>query len=147
MAHFTVTSSFWLRPSSYLHHSFILRRSHLLPDQLPGEHTGLPPYAGSVHSSICLQSHGFTHFTLTHSHLVGKSMVVGHILMVHTCSFNVHQSHRPDSRHPSLLFTKLGITHIYVDHSTVGIVMYAIPMGAIPFGWSPIHVLTRLMIT
>ena len=40
---------------------------------------------GAVHPSIWLQSHTFTHFT--HSYLVGRGMVVGHILMVHICSF------------------------------------------------------------
>ena len=39
---------------------------------------------GAVPPSICLQSHTFTHFT--HSYLVGRSMVFGHILTVHPCS-------------------------------------------------------------
>ena len=43
------------------------------------------------------------------------------------------------------VFTKLGATHIYVEHSSAGH-SYASHFGAMPVGQSPIHVLTRLMI-
>ena len=83
--HFTVTNSFWLRASSFVCHSYILRRSHLLPDQLPVEHTGLLSHVGQC---LLLSSIRATHLVIshTHSYLVGRSMVVGHIPMVHTCS-------------------------------------------------------------
>ena len=66
MALFTVTSSFWLRPSSFLCHSFILRRSHLLPDQLPGEHTGLPSHVGSAPPLSAFRA---THLLISHTHI------------------------------------------------------------------------------
>ena len=63
-----------------------MRGSHPLPDQLPGEHTGCMPQAvhrSSTYSCLhCCHSH-------THSHMVtaDRSIVVGHVPMVHTCSF------------------------------------------------------------
>ena len=83
---FTVTSSFWLRPSSFL---------------------VIPLYWGGATSSqinslwsiwVCHLMWGsasiyppsepyiYSFHTFTNSYQVGKSMVVGHILMVHTCS-------------------------------------------------------------
>ena len=69
-----------LRPITYLCHTS-RRRSHPLPDQLPREHTG--PQA-SCSAGPSLQSPSYTH-----SHMVNadRNMVVGHILMVHTCSY------------------------------------------------------------
>ena len=65
-----------------------MRRSHPLPDQLPGEHTGPQASCGAdplfYNHLQCCHSH-------THSHMVtiflDRSMVVGHVPMVHTCSF------------------------------------------------------------
>ena len=63
-----------------------MRGSHLLPDQLPGEHTGYMPQAARRSSWYnrlhCCHSH-------THSHMVtaDRSMVVGYVPTVHTCSF------------------------------------------------------------
>ena len=51
-------------------HSLFVRRSHLLPDQLPRDHTGmgfLPQYVNLRHP--------------------GRSMVVGHVPMICICSF------------------------------------------------------------
>ena len=45
--------------------------------------------------------------TLIHMVTVDRSMVVGQVPMVHTCSFYVHQSYRHDSTHPGL-FTSWG---------------------------------------
>ena len=59
--------------------------------------------------------------------------------------FNVCQSHRHDSTHPSLFFTKLGTTRIYVECSTAG-PSHISHYGAMLAGQSPIHVLTMLMI-
>ena len=95
---------------------------------------------GTVPPSICLQSHTFTHFT--HSYLVGQSMVVGHIPMVHTL-FDVHQSHRNDSTHPSVFYPVR--YHSYIGEAHLGIVTYH-TFRAVLVGQSPIHVLTRLMI-
>ena len=114
---FTMTSSFWLRPSSFLCHSFILRRSPLLSDQFPGWHTGLPSHVGQCLPLICLQSHTFTHFT--YSYLVGRSMVVGHNLMFHTCSL-MCTNHMDMTAHTPAVFTKSGTTHIYMACSTAG---------------------------
>ena len=63
-----------------------MRRSHPLPDQLPGEHTGPQTSYGA---DPPLQLPSVLPLTHTHSHMVTKdrSMVVGHFLMVHTCSF------------------------------------------------------------
>ena len=119
---FTVTSSIWLRPSSFLFHSFILRRSHLLPDQLPGEHTDLPPHVGqclplSAFRSLHLQiSHTHTH---THSCLVGRSMVAGYIPMVHMCSL-MCTNHIDMTAHTPASFTQSGTTCIYMEHGTAG---------------------------
>ena len=47
--------------------------------------------------------------------------------------------------HTPAYFTKLGTTHIYVECSTAGPSNVS-HYGAMPAGWSPIHVLTGLMI-
>ena len=60
----------------------MLRGSHPLPDQLPGEHTGPPS-----HARQCLFHSALVSSTHAHSLIVDRSMVVGHILMDHTCSF------------------------------------------------------------
>ena len=72
---------------------------------------------GAVPSSICLQSHAFTQFT--HSYLIGRSMVVGHILMVHTYSL-MCTNHIDMTAHTPAFFNKSGTTHIYVEQSTAG---------------------------
>ena len=64
---------------------------------------------GALPPSMYLQSHIFTHL-LTHSFLLGRSMVVGHIPIVHTCSL-ICQSHRHDN---PAFFTELGTTYIYI---------------------------------
>ena len=61
-----------------------MRGSHPLPDQLPGEHTGPHHTLCSIPSNNCLQC---CH-TYTHSLMVDRrSTVVGHVPMVHMCSF------------------------------------------------------------
>ena len=81
----------------------ILRGSHPLPDQLPGEYTGPPSHMKQYLFLFGLSmQHSFTHSLMT-----DRSMVVGHVPMYHTCSFHAHQSHRDDSTHPSL-FTSWG---------------------------------------
>ena len=60
----------------------LLRGSHPLPDQLPGEHTGPPSHTRQyLFVSALLGS------TPTYSLMVHRSMVVGHIPMDHMCSF------------------------------------------------------------
>ena len=98
---FTVTSSFWLRPFSFFLIPLYWEGSTSSPDQLPGEHTGLPSH---VEQCLPVSSFRATHL-LTHSYLVGRSIVVWHILMVHNMFFNVHQSHRHDGTHHSLLMS------------------------------------------
>ena len=63
---------------------FLIEGSHPLPDQLPGEHTGLPSHTMAVplYHSACWMQH-----SLTHSHVVDKSMVDGHVPTHHTYSF------------------------------------------------------------
>ena len=73
-----------------------------------------------------------------------RSPVVGHESDGPQVVFNVHQSHRHDSTHPSL-FSELGTTRIYVECSTAG-PSHVSHYGAILAGQSPIHVLTRLVI-
>ena len=106
---FTVTSSFWLRPALFFVIPFIFRGNHLLPDHLAVEHTGLPPLVGS--DSLCLPSepHISSFHALEHSYLVGRSMVVGHILMVHTCSL-MCTNHIDMTAHIPAFLTKLGTT-------------------------------------
>ena len=70
------------RPITLLCHAS-MRGSHPLPDQLPGEHTGLHHILCSIPSNNHLQS---CH-TYTHSLMVDRSTVVGHVPMVHMCSF------------------------------------------------------------
>ena len=91
-------------------HSTLLRWSHHLPSQLPGEHTGLPSHAGAIpHSHLPFRT------TLIHTIMLGRQKYGGW-----ECSngphmfFYVHQSHRHDSTHPS--FLKSWVPHISVSH-------------------------------
>ena len=60
-----------------------MRGSHPLPDQLPGEHTGPHHTLCSIPSTNRLQCcHSYTH-----SLIVDRSTVVGHVPTVHMCSF------------------------------------------------------------
>ena len=61
-----------------------LRGRHPLPDQLPGEHTGLHLMQGST--SFIVQPFSAA-LLLLHSLMVDRSMGVGHVLMDHMCSF------------------------------------------------------------
>ena len=61
-------------------------------------------------------------------------------------------NHTDMTAHTPAFFTELGTTHIcgvqvpiYVECSTAG-PDHISHYGAIPVGWSPIHVLTRLVI-
>ena len=97
---------------------------------------------GTVPPSICLQSHAFTHFT--HSHLVGRSMVVGYILTVYTCS--VMCTNHIDMTAHTLAFLPSWVPLIYMwSTPQLGIVSCHI-FGAMQIGWSPMHVLTVVMI-
>ena len=64
--------------------------SHFLQDQLPGVHTGVQSHEAVPVFLFCLQSctsvHTHSHPSCTHSHLVGRSMLVGHVPTVHTSS-------------------------------------------------------------
>ena len=73
-----------------------MRGSHPLPDQLPGEHTGPQSTSGTDP----LFPTAFSAAIHTHSHMltVDRSMVVGHVLTVHICSFMCTN----DSTHPGL---------------------------------------------
>ena len=104
---------------------FSLSFLYIEDEQPPPRTTPLGAYRSATSygigpPSICLHSHTFYSFhILTHSYLVGRSMVVGHIPMVHTF-FNVHQSHRSDSTHPSLFYRVGYHSYIYMEHSTAG---------------------------
>ena len=75
-------SCFSARPLLCTVSFLLLRGSHPLPDQLPGEHTGPPSHARQCLFHLALV--GSTH---AHSLTVGRSTVVGHIPTYHTCSF------------------------------------------------------------
>ena len=98
----------------FLCHSFILSWSHLLPDQLPGKHTGLQSH---VRQCLPLSAFRTTHLLISHSYLVGRSMVVWHILMVHTCSL-ICTNHIDMTAHIPAFLTELGTTCIHLEHST-----------------------------
>ena len=104
-------------------HSFV-RRSHLLPDQHHGSciphfclsMTTWGKHSMSQHSPYCT----WGNTQCLSIHLIapppttlqsGRSMVVGHVLMVHTCSLMCTQSYRHDSTHLGH-FTSLGSTPI-----------------------------------
>ena len=89
-------------------HSFIFRRSHLLPDQLFGTIQVCHLMWGSASLFLPSEPHIYSFHTLTHSYLVGRSMVIGHIPMVHAF-FNVIYHHRHDGTYPSIL-NELGST-------------------------------------
>ena len=120
--HFTVTSSFWLRPSS-----FSLSFFYIEEEPPPPRSTVWGAYmsaisCGTVPSSICLQSHICTHFT--HSRLVGRSMVVGHILTVHTCSL-ICTNHIDMAAHTPAFILLSWVPLIYMwSAAQLGIVMY-----------------------
>ena len=72
-----------LRPLSILYHTIFMRGSHPLPNQLPGEHTGLHLMRGSTSLSF---DPSMQHLRI-HSLIVDRSTVAGHVPMDHTCSF------------------------------------------------------------
>ena len=86
----------------------------------------------------------YTFHTLTHSYLVGRSMVVGHILTVHTCSLMCTNHIDTTAYTPAFLLSQVPLVYMW-STAQLGIVSYH-TFGAMPVGWSPIHVLTRLMI-
>ena len=75
-------------PGLLVFHSFV-KRSHLLPDQLPSEHTG------DLYSHFCFKVMTWKNAQCFCICLIapptilqsGRSMVVGHVPKVHTCSF------------------------------------------------------------
>ena len=74
-----------------------LRRSHHLPDQLPGEHTGLPSHTRQYLYPLALQCSIHSHTHLWQIKYGGQACSDGpHVF------FYVHQSHGHDSTHPSL---------------------------------------------
>ena len=86
-----------------------MRGSLPLPDQLPGEHTGPQATSGTDPLYNCLQCcHSHTH---SHMITVDRSMVVGHVLMVHTCSF-MCTNHIDMIAHTPSLFYELGSTPV-----------------------------------
>ena len=70
------------RPLLHTVSFLLLRGSHPLPDQLPGEHTGPPS-----HARQCLFHSALVGSTQVQSLAVDRSTVVGHIPTDHTCSF------------------------------------------------------------
>ena len=110
-----VTSQLFFHQATFLHTvSFLIEGSHPLPDQLPGEHT-CPP----SHTRQCLfivQPVWMWH-SLTHSHVVDRSMVVGHVPMDHMF-FYVYQSHRHGSTQPSLFTSWVVLCELLYAHMT-----------------------------
>ena len=74
---------------------------------------------GSASHDLPLEPHIYSVYTLTHSYLVGRSMVVGHIPMAHTCSL-MCTNHKDMTSHTQAFITELGTSHIYLEHSTAG---------------------------
>ena len=113
---FTVTSSFCLKLSSFLFSFLYIEEEPHPPRSIPGDHTGLPPHVGQ-----CLPLSAFwaMHLHISHSYLVTRSMMVGHIPTVHTCSF-MGTNHKDMTAHVPAFFTELDTTHIYVEYSTAG---------------------------
>ena len=73
---------------------------------------------GSASLYLPSEPHIYSFHILTHSYLVGRSVVVGHILTVHTCSL-MCTNHINMTAHTPVLFTELGTTlYIYVECST-----------------------------
>ena len=81
--------------------SIVLKGSHSLPDQLPGEHTGPPSHT----RQYLFLSFGLSvQHSLTHSLIADRSTVAGHVPTDHTF-FYLYQSHRHDSTQPSLFMS------------------------------------------
>ena len=86
-----------------------------------------------------------TFHTLTHPYLVGRSMVFGHIPMVHTCSL-MCTSHIDMTAHTPAFFLPSWVLLIYIwSTAQLGIASFH-TFGAMPVGQSPIHILTGFMI-
>ena len=104
----------WFWPF-WLCQSFV-RGSHLLPSQLPWEHTVVLPHA--VHST-CL------HFAIISSSPYTRRIrnpVVGHESDGPQVVLYVHQSHRHDSTHPSFLLSQVPLIYIW-STAQLGMVM------------------------
>ena len=116
-----------------------LRGSHLLPSQLPGEHTGccLIQCTHLVKPLAIITCLGLVLEEL-------EALWLGTNLMVHRWSL-MCANHIDMIAHTPAFFTELGTTHIYVECSTAG-PSHVSHYGAMPAGLSPIHVLTGLMI-
>ena len=122
IAHLTVTSSLWLRPSSFL---------FVIPLYWGGATSSQINSLGSIHvchlmwhiASLYLPSepHIYSFHLLTHSYLVGRSMVVWYIPMIHTCSL-MCTNHIDMTAHSSLSYWVR--YHSYTYAAQLGIVMY-----------------------
>ena len=80
-------------------HFTLLRRSHLLPSELPGEYAGLPSHAGAM-------LHSYLPFRASHIHtiMLGRQKYGGWASSNGPpMFFYVHQSHSHDSTDPNLL--------------------------------------------
>ena len=91
-----------------------MRWSHPLPDQLPGEHTSdlAAVFSESTKRNthcfgICLITHTYNTLHIIIQLKLGRSMVVGHVLMVHTCSFKF-TNHIDMIAHTLAFFTSWG---------------------------------------
>ena len=73
---------------------------------------------GSASLYLPLEPHIYSFHTITHLYLVGRIMVVGHIPIIHTL-LNVHQSHRHDGTHPSLLMSWQHSGEVAFSHVSV----------------------------
>ena len=126
--------------ANLLYLTSFLRGSHLLPSQLPGKHTG-----------CCLiwQTHLVKPLTIiTCLSLVLEELEalwLGTNPMVHRWSL-MCANHIDMIAHPSLFYQVGYHSYIYVECSTVGS-SHILHYGAMLAGWSPIHVLTGLMIS
>ena len=98
---------------SVLCHSF-LRGSHPLQDQLPGEHTVSAISGGAV--PLFLSFGPSVQHLHIHSLIVDRSMVVGHVLMDHMCSFMCTNHIDMTATQPSLFTSWLALCELLYVH-------------------------------
>ena len=130
---------YWFWPTAVSNQ--FLRGSHLLPSQL----------LGSIQGCYLMQC---THLVKPLTIITCLSLIFGRVealwlgmnLMVHRWSLMGANHIGMIAHTPAYLgCTELGTTHIYVECSTAG-PSHVSHYGAMPAEWSPIHVLTGLMI-
>ena len=95
-------------------HFFHMCDSFFLGEPSPPRSTPWGAYRSAIsYKAVPLSFDLSMQHSFTHSLTADRSMVVGHVLTVHTCSF-VCTSHRNDSTHPSLFMSLGALWESYV---------------------------------